>query len=101
VAVCSVVYRLPYLRLTFYRQYDTTLQKIRFMLNTVRTLFHIALRLNLIHMIGVSNYVFVDKIMYGGIRLIQHPWDWRGAILSDIPDYQTGGILASVIKCNW
>ena len=47
-------------------------------------------------MIEVSNYVFVDKIMYSGIPLIQHPWGWTGAILSDIPDYQTGRVLTSV-----
>jgi len=33
-------------------------------------------------MIGVSNYVFVDKIMYSGIPLIQQPWYWTDAALS-------------------
>jgi hypothetical protein len=52
-------------------------------------------------MTGVNNYVFVDKIMYSGIPLIQQPWYWTGAVLSNIPDYQTGPILTSVITCNF
>lgn len=52
-------------------------------------------------MIEVSNCVFVDKIMYSEILLIQHAWYWTDTILSNIPNYQTGPILTSVLTCNF
>jgi hypothetical protein len=31
--------------------------------------------------------------MYSQIPFIQHPWDWRGALSLDNPDYETVPIL--------
>jgi len=38
---------------------------------------------------------------YGRIPLIQHPWDWTGARLSNILDYQTVLMLTYVLTGNF
>jgi len=38
--------------------------------------------------------------IYSKIALIQHPWVRTGAVLLDIPDYQTVPILTSVLTGN-
>jgi hypothetical protein len=38
---------------------------------------------------------------YSIILLSQHPWDWTGAGLSNIPDYQTVHTLTKVLTGNF
>jgi len=38
---------------------------------------------------------------YGTVPLIQHPWDWTGARLSNILDYQTVLMLTYVLTGNF